>query len=305
MVFTPKHRVMIVLVIGIWASRPQDLLGGSRSQLQPNIDDNKLQGVLEFNRQTIERFARIFSATTSSHMRKEKTDHATMCSFSESAAKYPPWDSATAARFDAALQAFVDANVSVILGGGSLLGAYRHHGTIPLDEDVDMTLDVCNHMWQIQQSKSDLLQHHSCGELEGLQKQDPETFHSALWNDVFQPLLKPRGIKLVSVLNYGLRLTNGDEDWLGGIQEGRGVGIDFVPAFSGVPDVCTCTYGSSRALCPVDSAEVLRSAYGEDFMTPKSQCDYYAESGHSDWSFRTSEECDWARKYREGTNHGQ
>ena len=56
---------------------------------------------------------------------------------------YEAWTSPDAKHFDDMLARFQKARLHVALSYGSLLGAYRHHGTVPFDEDMDMGAIFC------------------------------------------------------------------------------------------------------------------------------------------------------------------
>jgi hypothetical protein len=128
-------------------------------------------------------------------------------------------------------------------------------------------------------------------------------------------------ISLATATDYGLRLTNGpaSSGWQGGGAEGTGVGVDFIlsilddghdadgadPGHASAASAaawhsnhCKASYGSTFAYSPIDAVALLRTEYGTDFLTPKSQCQYYEDINHAGWAWRTSDECNWADKLK-------
>jgi len=218
------------------------------------------------------------------------------CEFDSSPPSFPAWSNEFATLQGKFLTQLHDANVTSVLTFGTLLGAYRHHGTIPFDIDMDMVFSVCENIDLVRQSSS-RFKAMSCQEIETARASMNETeFGEELWTDVLSPVLK--GIIMADHTHGGIRLSNGGDHW-NGLPDG--IGVDFLiivaPLTKRVKsrDLCKCTFGNTFGYCNTNSKHVLTELYGADFMVPKSQCDYYTEIGHAEWGWRSQAECQWAK----------
>eukprot|EP00927_Polykrikos_kofoidii_P085563 TRINITY_DN933_c0_g1_i14.p1 TRINITY_DN933_c0_g1~~TRINITY_DN933_c0_g1_i14.p1 ORF type:complete len:339 (-),score=41.13 TRINITY_DN933_c0_g1_i14:131-1084(-) len=217
------------------------------------------------------------------------------CKFDSSPPAFPAWSASDATLQAKFLTQLHDANVTSVLTFGTLLGAYRHHGTIPFDIDMDMVFSVCENIHLVRQSSS-RFKEMSCQEIGAARASMNETeFGLELWTDVLSPVLKD--ITMADHTVGGIRLSNGGDNWNG---LPGGIGVDFliivVPLTERVKsrDLCKCTFGNTFGYCNTNSKHVLTKMYGTDFMVPKSQCDYYTEIGHPEWGWRSRLECQWA-----------
>eukprot|EP00927_Polykrikos_kofoidii_P085558 TRINITY_DN933_c0_g1_i1.p1 TRINITY_DN933_c0_g1~~TRINITY_DN933_c0_g1_i1.p1 ORF type:complete len:350 (-),score=22.16 TRINITY_DN933_c0_g1_i1:116-1054(-) len=220
------------------------------------------------------------------------------CKFDSAPPAFPAWTGVQAGWHEKFLNSLHRANVTTVLTFGSLLGAYRHHGTIPFDEDADMVFSVCENIGLVRQSHS-RFKTMSCEEIGKARAQSTETqFDNELWNDVLKPVLTAQNITMVNHTEGGIRLSNGGNAWNG---LPGGIGVDFLiivkPLAGRVKsrDLCKCTFGQTFAYCNTDSERILLQEYGADFMVPKSQCDFYKDIGHADWAWRSKAECSWAK----------
>eukprot|EP00927_Polykrikos_kofoidii_P085569 TRINITY_DN933_c0_g1_i6.p1 TRINITY_DN933_c0_g1~~TRINITY_DN933_c0_g1_i6.p1 ORF type:complete len:334 (-),score=44.82 TRINITY_DN933_c0_g1_i6:26-964(-) len=218
------------------------------------------------------------------------------CKFDSSPPAFPAWSASDATLQAKFLTQLHDANVTSVLTFGTLLGAYRHHGTIPFDIDMDMVFSVCENIHLVRQSSS-RFKEMSCQEIGAARASMNETeFGLELWTDVLSPVLKD--ITMADHTVGGIRLSNGGDNWNG---LPGGIGVDFliivVPLTERVKsrDLCKCTFGNTFGYCNTNSKHVLTELYGKDFMVPKSQCDYYTEIGHAEWARRSQVECAWAK----------
>lgn len=241
---------------------------------------------------------RVGGASDRAEVTLEEYQQLPLCDFSASLARFPPWAGKEADWHDKFLRTLNRAGVTAVLTWGTLLGAFRHHGTIPYDEDMDMVFSACDNIGLVHASKS-RFSNKSCEELGHEQNILGENeFSRILWKEVLSPLLSLHGINMVDFTHGGLRLSNGGNAWNG---LPGGIGVDFLVTASAIsehasPQMCKCTYGSTFAYCSVDTKQMLLDQYGKDFMVPKSQCQYYSDIGHSNWAWRSRDECTWADK---------
>merc|ERR1719487_2250 len=230
------------------------------------------------------------------------TTEPTWCPWSEGKPVYPPWQGKEANLSYSFIDDLNKAGVHVVLGGGALLGAVRHQGAIPFDLDIDAGLQVCDASNPNATSPGFKW---SCKEAARLRKSRGDTGFNEMISEWLEPKFRMSNVKVIQAVRYGVRLSNGAAMWDGGLAYGQGIGMDVATSTDyGNPQVtasvCKCTFGYSVALCPIEAKAMLAEKYGDDFMTPKSQCDYYAEhakkAGTPDWNTRSWKQCGWAKE---------
>eukprot|EP00927_Polykrikos_kofoidii_P085464 TRINITY_DN9303_c0_g1_i1.p1 TRINITY_DN9303_c0_g1~~TRINITY_DN9303_c0_g1_i1.p1 ORF type:complete len:334 (-),score=26.45 TRINITY_DN9303_c0_g1_i1:65-982(-) len=225
-------------------------------------------------------------------------DELPVCEFDSVPAAFPAWTGEQSKWHERFLEQLHNASVVTSLTAGSLLGAYRHHGVIPFDLDMDVTFNVCDNIGLVRRSSSRFATL-SCEEINSTKAQIQEKkFAQEFWDDVLRPVLGDQHITMVGLSPGGIRLSNGGAKWDGWPN---GTGVDFSltvePLSTHVAnwDLCKCTFGNTFAYCRTDSERVLIQQYGTNFMVPKSQCDFYNDMGHPNWAFPSKPYCDWAK----------
>jgi|UniRef100_A0A7S4GAK0 hypothetical protein len=226
----------------------------------------------------------------------------------------PADDGAYAKLLARILKAWSDIGIKVGLQNGSLLGAYRHHGFLPGDRDVDMQMPVWQN-WQV------LAPHRQCSryvvsgipilKMAELQSggrardslRSPEVlsgwlqknnaFDGAKYTLTFCGLTVSEWAHLFNAYVASSTLESkyykaGSASWHSQVIYGFGFGVEGLnvdfniqiqdPMFTmaGAPGThCVCPmFGLQNVLCPTNASSTLLVNYGEDYMTPDHQARY-------------------------------
>ncbi len=184
------------------------------------------------------------------------------CSWSGDGTLYPHSDNIA---FENTIRTLNKAGITYILLEGSLIGAYRHGGGIPCDEDMDIAFPVwLNGLAVCEDAKIPILQGYEkkneslltlCGKT-----RTEYVRQTAAW-------LKQRVPTIRSIE---------PRDFGGMRVDFAGVGVDWVvsildQAYLHNGPICNCKFGSTEALCLEGTIEVIKQRYGADILTPDAE----------------------------------
>eukprot|EP01083_Nonionella_stella_P079386 217785_1 len=182
------------------------------------------------------------------------------------------------------------ANLTFMVQYGSLLGAYRHGGTIPFDRDIDLIVPVWLNINQLLQFTN--ISYQTCADAKYLWLHS--TMNQTITNSTYYKrdtlcgLAKSKWIwAVINYLKYSMEWFNTSTDTpfpCSRCVKGWGfkwrpfrrpaimidvkVDIGFDPMFlTHNMSLCRCKYNSLMVLCPDDAAYQLQNYYGSRFMT--------------------------------------